>query len=309
MLNREENKFNEIAFTDLKEKINRNIVFAFIGAGSSKKLGYPLWHELIKIIEDKLNQKDPTNILSVINRENQCYSKDPLWYAEVLKGYFSEQEFNEIIYNNYRPLIRKANWSLFHQKLLKIPFKHYITTNYDEVLESASHSIAKPIGSFCWNEKTRIRNFFKDLNDPDPNEPPMRYIFHIHGRYDEKDSIILTESDYMGLYAESEFALKVIWSIIASFYMCFIGFRMSDLDVLSIFRRVRWDFGRGDTRHFAIIEVNNLEERKITRMYLRDKFGIEPIFYELKEGTGNLYVEEEKIIDQLLDLSSINNIL
>jgi len=78
MLNRKENKFNEIAFTDLKEKINRNIVFAFIGAGSSKKLGYPLLHELIKIIEDKLNQKDPTNILSVINRENKCYSKDPL---------------------------------------------------------------------------------------------------------------------------------------------------------------------------------------------------------------------------------------
>lgn len=108
----------------------------------------------------------------------------------------------------------------------------------------------------------------------------------------------------MGLYSEDELAGKVLWSIISSFRMCFIGFGMSDLDLLSIFRKTRWDFGRGASRHFAIIEENNFEARISKRIYLRDKYGIDPIFFSKQGNDTNPYIEEENILDKLSDLEA-----
>jgi len=189
---------------------------------------------------------------------------------------------------------------------MQIPFRHYITTNYDTVLEHASYSLSQSIESFCWNDREMLRKFFQNLNDPRSQD--TRYIFHIHGIYDKKDSIILTERDYMRLYFEEELAGKILWSIISSFKILFIGFSMSDLDLLSIFRKARWEFGRGAPRHFAIVEENNVEARITKRIYLRDKYGIDPIFFSRQDENANPYIEEENIIEKLVDLNIGNSL-
>ncbi|GAG16895.1 unnamed protein product, partial [marine sediment metagenome] len=104
-------------------------------------------------------------------------------------------------------------------------------------------------------------------------------------------------------------AVRILWSIISSFRMCFIGFGMSDFDLLSIFRKTRWDFGRGAPRHFVIMEESNHEARKTNRIYLRDKYGIDPIFFSKQESNKNPYVEEENIVDKLLDLGAVERSL
>lgn len=295
---------NNIALEQLIKAINSNIVFAFIGAGSSKKLNYPLWNELIETIEKNI-KKEGTSIDLQLYKNNKDREKDPLWYAEILKSCLDESKFYLVINETFRP--KKNNWTSFHQKLMKIPFKHYITTNYDTVLEHASYSLSQSIDSFCWNDREMLRKFFQSLNDPRSQD--TRYIFHIHGIYDKKESIILTEKDYMRLYFEEEIAGRILWSIISSFLILFIGFSMSDLDLLSIFRRARWDFGRGAPRHFAIMEENNFEARITKRLYLRDKYGIDPIFFLRQDRNANLYIEEENIIEKLMDLNTAKNSL
>jgi len=298
-----ESDSNNIAFGQLIKAINSNIVFAFIGAGSSKKLGYPLWEELIGILEEAVKTKG-TSIDLQLYKNNRDHEKDPLWYAEVLKSYLDESEFYSLINKTFRP--QRDSWTPFHQKLIKIPFRHYITTNYDTILERASYSLSESIESFCWNDKEMLREFFQNLNDP--RSQGTRYIFHIHGIYDKKDSIILTERDYMKLYFGEELAGKILWSIISSFKMLFIGFSMSDLDLLSIFRKARWEFGRGAPQHFAIVEENNIEARITKRIYLRDKYGIDPIFFSRQDKNANPYIEEENIIEKLVDLNIGNSL-
>lgn len=294
---------NEITFEQLKECINKNIVFAFIGAGSSKKIGYPLWRELIEILEKEIIKNNPDEDLEIYKRGSLTNQLDYYWYVEILKSYLNENEFNNIIFDNYKP--KEINYSSFHQKLINIPFRHYLTTNYDTVLENASLSLAKSIDSFCWCDIERLRKFFQFLNDI--NQQDTRYIFHIHGIFDKKESIILTEKDYINFYTKDDLAQKILWSIISSFRMCFIGFSMSDLDLLSLFRRTRWDFGRGSPRHFALINEDNLEARRTKRIYLRDKYGIDPIFFSNQNGGRDPFIEEENILDRLLYLKKKEN--
>lgn len=296
----EELNCNEIAFEQLRESINKNIVFAFIGAGSSRKLGYPLWCELIEILEREISKKNPTEDLEIYKSNNLNNHMDNYWYAEVLKNFLSEDEFYNIIFDKYKP--KEINYKSFHQKLINIPFRHYLTTNYDKVLESTSFSLSKSIDSFCWSDTGRLRKFFQFINDI--NQQDTRHIFHIHGIYDKKESIILTEKDYINFYSRDDLAQKILWSIISSFRMCFIGFSMSDLDLLSIFRKTRWDFGRGSPRHFAIIKEDNLEARRTKRIYFRDKYGIDPIFFSKQNDNQDPFIEEENILGRLLDLET-----
>lgn len=169
-----ENNSNRIAQEQLTKAINSKVVFAFIGAGSSKKLGYPLWEELIAILEKDVKEKDPSIDLRIY-KDNQDHKRDPLWYAEVLRSYLDESKFYLTISENFKP--KKDNWTPYHQKIMKTPFRHYITTNYDTVLEHTSYSLPRSIDSFCWKDKEMLRVFFKDLTSQNHPIPVIFIIF------------------------------------------------------------------------------------------------------------------------------------
>ena len=188
--------------------------------------------------------------------------------------------------------------SKFHRDLISIPFRHYITTNYDSILDHAAEKTGFPLSHFCWNDKERLKNFFQNIHDfGSKNE---RCVIHIHGRYDSPESIIPTEKDYMKMYFEKETIYRILWSIISSFRMCFVGFKMEDLDLLSIFRKSRWDFERGDPRHYAIIDEENIDKkRQSRRLYLREKYGIEPIFFAKQKKKDAEWIEQEAIVEKI----------
>lgn len=134
------------------------------------------------------------------------------------------------------------------------------------------------------------------------DEPSYRdtiRIFYIHGRYDNPESIILTERDYTNRYQEGSLATKCLWFIAATKQVVFIGFGFRDFDLLSAFRQVRGEFGGGDPRHFALVGIKPKEEGIICRNYLRDKFGIEPIFYEIIEEK---HKEHNKLHERIIKI-------
>ncbi len=193
--------------------------------------------------------------------------------------------------------------SKFHRDLVGIPFRHYITTNYDSILDHAAEKVGFPLSHFCWNDKETLKKFFQNIHDIE--SVSGKYVIHIHGRYDSPDSIILTEKDYMKMYFEQETIYKILWSIISSFRMCFIGFELGDLDLLSIFRKSRWDFERGDPRHYAIIDEENIvKKRQSHRLYLREKYGIEPIFFAKQKKKNAEWIEQEAIVEKIALLFS-----
>ena len=292
-----EDRINEMALERLIEEINKRTVFAFIGAGCSAKLSYPGWHDLLCKLEEAIPNKEDIDIY----RNSEECKNDKLWYAEKLVITLGEISFRDVIKDIFKP--QQTMDSKFHRDLVSIPFRHYITTNYDSILDHAAEKTGVQLAHFCWNEKETLKKFFQNIHDVE--SVSGRYVIHIHGRYDGPDSIILTEKDYMKMYFEQETIYKILWSIISSFRMCFIGFELGDLDLLSIFRKSRWDFDRGDPRHYAIIDEDNvIKKRQTRRLYLREKYGIEPIFFAKQKKKGSEWAEQEATIEKIALLFS-----
>ena len=285
---------NKYAFDALIKAIKDRSVFAFIGSGCSKRVGYQEWEELLNILEERVKTINPSVRLDDYKVFMDKDNRDNLWYAEILKSSLPPAEFYNMIHNTYKNREIK-DWS-FHQSLVSINFRHYLTTNYDSLLESARLVSTKPLDYFLWNSKEKLKTFFEGINSVNEEN---RCVFHIHGRFDSEGSIILTEKDYLSMYYQEELAVKVLWSIIGSYKMCFIGFGMRDLDVLTVFRKVWWDFGRGVSRHFAFIKQNDKNKRIIHRQYMRDKYGINPIFFSTVDRVGDEYAELKQKIDDL----------
>lgn len=284
---------NNYAFDELVRSIKDRSVFAFIGAGCSKRVGYPSWEELITFLETRVKTSNPSLRLEDYKHFLKGNTDDKLWYAEILKSNLTE-DFHGLIQETYKQK-DISDWS-FHQSLLSINFRHYLTTNYDPLLENTRVITSAPLSFLSWNNKERLKAFFEAIHS---STEEARSVFHIHGRFDDKESIILTERDYLGMYHQDALAVKILWSIIASYRMCFIGFGLNDLDVLTVFRKVWWDFGRGNARHFAFIKENDKTKRIIFRQYMRDKYGINPIFFSRLDGAADEFVELKQKIDNL----------
>jgi hypothetical protein len=290
---------NKIALEELAKALSRRIVFGFLGSGCSKKLGYPLWSELIEELENCVRRKDSTINLEIYKSLDQ-HEKDNLWYAGFLKGRLSDAEFKDLIRDTFSP--RPAGIGNFHRQLISIPFKHFLTLNYDTLLEITANHLSMGINSFHWNQQEEVARFFQQINEPEASGVP-RSIFHVHGLFNDHRSVILTENDYLKLYFTDNLTVKVLWSIIASFRMLFVGFGVKDLDLLYFFRKARWDLGREEHRHFAIMNENVPTTRIYKRQYLREKYGIEPIFYSTIDAP-NPYKEEEDLIAKLVRVGS-----
>ena len=150
-----ENKINEMVLERLVEAISKRTVFAFIGAGCSAKLFYPGWHDLLCRLEAAVSNK---NDLDVYKNSKEC-TKDRLWYAEKLVTTLDEDKFRDVIKDIFKP--QKEMDSKFHRDLISIPFRHYITTNYDSILDYAAEKAGFPLSHFCWNDKDTLKKFFR----------------------------------------------------------------------------------------------------------------------------------------------------
>jgi SIR2-like domain len=79
--------------------------------------------------------------------------------------------------------------------LADLPFRVYITTNYDDLLVRALRTRGRePQREICrWNQATQ--------KDKPPNFPEATVerpvVFHLHGADSNRDSIVLTEDDYV----------------------------------------------------------------------------------------------------------------
>lgn len=293
---------NKMALERLEEAVNKKTVFAFVGAGCSAKLKYPTWPQLLELLEKAaLKAGCPKNDIEIYKHCKE-HETDKPWWAEQLVALVGKQTVQETIKQTFQPL-REMD-SKFHRDLISISFRHFITTNYDSLLDYAAEKLNVPLVHLCLNEKEMLSKFFRGLNDLDSLD--ARHVIHIHGRYDRPEAIVLTEKDYIEMYSETSIGYKIIWSIISSFRMCFIGFKLEDLDLLSIFRKSRQEIGGSDYPHFAIISEDDIPaKRKAKRLYLRGKYGIDPIFFIEQKEESIRWKEQEDIIANLIRFSSL----
>jgi hypothetical protein len=132
-----------------------------------------------------------------------------------------------------------------YRALPRHPFPIWLTTNYDDLIARALRAANKPprIGVSRW---TPPRVFFDatpyDLTgfQPTTAEP---LVFHLHGRYEDPASMVITEGHYLEFLeqmAASEGVLPPqVEQALATTSLLFVGYSFRDVNLQLLLRR--WD--------------------------------------------------------------------
>jgi hypothetical protein len=240
-------------------------------------LGYPTWPGLVAQLAEEVRRIRGEQVEfngQTISLEQVLHRlrSDPLVQAQILKDNLNADYF-PLMASVFGP---KATWASSVADLISLPFKHFLTSNYDPGLEQ--HHTPATFESICLHHQQAAGQFM--LHHADENY--IRRIVHVHGKYDEPQDIILTEGDY-GVYVRSPW-FEPFWQMAAiAVRLVFFGFSGQDIDLLHGFRRVRMTLGGNnqhlESRHFAVMDLVDPSEELALALKLNMRYGIDPVFY------------------------------
>ena len=304
----EERDENEERKRELIELVASGEAVLIVGAGSSARVRYVTWDGLLQELENLANGCGAGL--------DQRRRNDPLIYAERIKSHILNKTGNlsryyALLQNLFCP--KEPPFEDLHRKLVSLPFRGILTTNYDTVLEAALGDIEPRFAYDNWlvvdeNSAGRVHEFLMAMNN---DKRITRRIAHLHGRFDLANSIILSIEDYKRAYGlnltdeksqeENEWKLRfrLLWAVLATRRVVFIGFSMEDPYFNKMLETVSTDLWRWDKSiHFAIMSISSKssESSKSNADRLRREYGVSTVFYE---DTDNLHQGLEQIIDEI----------
>lgn len=252
---------------------------ALVGAGSSKRVGYPTWQEFLEIMHKEAISEKPEQKTSL---DIVASGSDALWMADEYQQSLSPGRFEQLIRDTFGPYNAKCDD--FHRALVMLPFHHILTTNYDTVLESAHISVHKEAPQLVdLNNRSDVSEFIEDLS----NSFCARRYIPLHGRYNSPSQVVLGEKSYQKRYVTDPLYQSLMSNLVQSHRIVFIGLSLQDLDLLGLFRNAQ---ARKVTapRHFALLPAKAGESTASDRMRLKQKYGITPVYYPYSEDHQGL---------------------
>lgn len=203
----------ETELIELAKLIKQKKVMLFIGAGISKAVNMPVWNELIhKLIEGEYDQD-----------LFETYG-DNMMLAEFIK----QKKSKEIIYQKISEIfsiddaIRAELYdSSIYKALMELDCPVIYTTNFDHLIEE------------YYKEKRGEDSYSKVVNIKDMYnvKPNTTRIMKFHGDISNKDSIVLTESEYFSRMDFKDFMDVQLQADMLSYHILFLGYSLSDINI------------------------------------------------------------------------------
>ena len=247
---------------------------ALVGAGMSVAAGLPTWPRLMEEMQRHLPPDLNSHHRKALEKET-----DFVWRAQEYRNFMGEEPFLEFLRKRFgsRPSLKTSNPAL---ALVKLPFRHFMTTNYDDVLLTAHKKAKLPPPKFLnWSRPDDIRTFIASLR----NSSSGRLLLHLHGHYSEPETIVLTDENYTDRYVRSVGTARRLFAIFAIERVVFVGFSLNDPDLMTLLREVNATLQSKEPRHFAIMGLDHPVSEPLERNRLRNRYGVEPVFYDNRE--------------------------
>lgn len=266
--------FVETSIKKIKEASKNNKLVVFVGAGVSANSGVPTWGELVKEMAKDLGEFN-------LEKSQDLYLKIPQYYFNERgeKEYF--EKLNEFFLNqNYKT-------NALHKEILKLEPTHFITTNYDTLLEEA----AIEAGSFYHTVKQDYDLPYNNLN---------KTIIKMHGDFTNRN-IVLKEDDYLSYSANFTLIENYIKSLIATNTVVFIGYSVNDPNFNLIFQWVK-SILKSHFQPAYLIDSNNTHSA-MELAYYKNR-GINILHYEAmgKVQENKMFIESNWRGNRLFDI-------
>lgn len=184
-----------------------NSLTFFVGAGVSKLSNAPKWSELIDAFCNHLGKETKEKY------SNDEYLSIPQMY------YYSIKKDNDIYYNFINECFGKKELvpNKVHKMLLDLEPASFITTNFDDLLESA-------VAEYCQTFKVIAKD------DEIPLVNGDRFILKLHGDLKHRN-IVLKEEDYLNYSETFKLIETFLKSIFSTNTVVFIGYGLNDYNI------------------------------------------------------------------------------
>lgn len=248
-------KENEIS--NIVEKLYRVIdskeCFLWIGSGISISSGYPEWEEFIKELCKKCEVKyvafKSDRSKNLQNLAEKCKKNDEDIYYQTIIDKFG---------------VQKTSIEKYLNKIAALPFKAYITTNYDYLLYDALHTTNK-------GDCKKFTYPLLPLTSIGKNK-----VYHIHGSVEQfcsiddiKDKIVLSSSEFDNAYNGN---VEIFLDEILTYHpVLFVDCGLDEDSIQSLLQRTR-----ERSKTIIGIENRNQSEKPPQRYFLKSKFQREP---------------------------------
>jgi len=245
-------QYNQIPEQLLKSFYGGKVVL-FIGAGCSMSVGLPDWKTLLEqMVEDfRMCKRLP---IETECRLAECFGNRERYkeIAQILQDCDSQQYYCSIQNSLSIGKDKKGSLGLHLPKYLKKlgeiliteSWVHsIITTNFDLVIEESISYIHEEKGSrdrgwdsFTWkNESPYFLNQLSENKD--------RFVFHIHGRIDEVETLIHTTKEYEQLDEKGSAAKQFFSRLFEKYTFLFIGYSVGDPVISWVKQKLKDDWG------------------------------------------------------------------
>lgn len=215
--------------------------------------------------------------------------------------------------SEYSPLmdmvdaIGKKRWdnnkSDAHWVLAQLPLPIYITTNSDNLLITALKEAGRdPQVMICpWNEYVEQ---YETIYDREPDYHPTvnrPLVYHLFGRLDEPDSMVLTEDNYfkflIGVTGNKDLIPSAVRRALADTALLFLGFQMDEWNFRVLFHGILSQQGSSRRDRYSHIaaqiepEEGRILEPERARRYL-ESYYFNDAYISIYWGSAEDFVKE-----------------
>ncbi len=168
-----------------------------------------------------------------------------------------------------------------HATLAALPLPIFVTTAVDRLLEHNLEARGKaPNSAVCaWQGEVEAEAGAGAELRPDPQRP---LVYHLFGRLDARDAMVLTEDDYfdflIGVTGNRDLIPVTVRRALADTALLFLGFHMEDWNFRVLFRSIMSQQGGGRRKRYAHIaaQIDPEQGRAVdierARRYLEEYF-------------------------------------
>jgi len=177
---------------------------------------FPDWKNLLTKLVDELENRGKLSFSKNELTEKLNKGEGYLDIAGFCADQLGKSEYREIIEETFDKEIEYEKIPNAYKRLLSLPCKSFITTNYDRIPEVGSQ------GKFNTYNNLNISEAVKAI------EKGKKIILKVHGDITLHDSIILTREDYKRIIFNNSSVSTALKSLFSTSTVCFIGFSLND---------------------------------------------------------------------------------
>lgn len=282
---------NRSVFESLQRLLNERQAIAFAGAGASAAM-YPMWGQLIDELAEYTVRQQRASPADA-ERWRRDVTSTPQQRVSTILRKLGPEQYHQFLRHTFAPRATSdgKRFTPIHEALLRLPFRGYVTTNYDPGLEFARMEIRPwsiTTATPTWQDEAEVHRWLTGDVFRVPDDCPILWL---HGYWQRPATVVLNVGEYAAAYKPSLYR-KTFERLWEQDHLVFVGFGFNDPQFTFIVGEILRDIAgaSAEPRHIALLglppgedgsgpDPETLEER---RARMEDDYHVSPLFYHIR---------------------------